>query len=73
MESLSGFNQTHILHEYGIRREYKKKEHTVIEIDTSKAKYFGMPWKTLGAFGKRKLENFIMLNRPKERLKFIYG
>lgn len=53
-------------------KETIRGEFTVLTIDTSKAKHQGIAWRTLGDFGKRKFENWIVLNRSKERLKFIY-
>jgi len=43
----------------------------VIEIDTSKAKYQGIPWATLGDYGKRKFENILILT-INERAKINY-
>lgn len=53
-------------------KETIRGEFTVFTVDTSKAKHQGIAWRTLGDFGKRKYENWIVLNRAKERLKFIY-
>jgi len=47
-------------------------EGKVFEIDTTKSHFFGIPWKTLGSYGKKKFENLIVLHNPRERLKFIY-
>ncbi len=58
--------------EYGIITERVKDGFTIIEIDTRKAKYQGIPWLTLGDYGKRKLENFLIMSRSRERLKLIY-
>jgi len=43
----------------------------VIEVDTSKATYQGIAWRTLGDYGKRKFENMLVLEQ-KERIKIIY-
>ena len=43
----------------------------VIEVDTSKASYQGVSWKTMGAFGKRKFENLLVLEQ-RERTHIIY-
>lgn len=56
----------------GIKKEAEKDGFKVLTIDTSKAKHQGIAWRTLGDFGKKKWENWIVLNRAKERLKFIY-
>lgn len=58
--------------EFGIKKETMKDGYKVLVIDTAKAKWQGIAWRTLGDFGKRKWENAIVLNRSKERLKFIY-
>lgn len=57
---------------FGIKKETMKDGFTILTIDTSKAKHQGIAWRTLGDFGKRKYENWIVLNRAKEKLKFIY-
>lgn len=57
---------------YGIISERQKDGFTVISIDTSKAKFQGMRWRTLGDWGKRKFENVLFLTRAKEKLKIIY-
>lgn len=54
-------------------KETKRNGFTVLTIDTSTANYQGIAWRTMGDFGKRKYENKIVLQRPKERLKFIYA
>jgi len=48
-------------------------EYTVITLDTDKTRFFRNKWHDLGDFGKRKLENLIVMKYPKQRLKFIYG
>lgn len=44
----------------------------VLEIDTATVEYQGIPWQTLGDFGKRKYENFLFLQHSKYNPKFIY-
>ena len=58
--------------EFGIKKETVKDGYTILTIDTKKAKWQGISWRTLGDWGKRKFENAIILNRAKERLKLIY-
>ena len=58
--------------EFGIKKEIMKDGYTVLTIDTKKAKCKGIVWRTLGDFGKRKFENFLILTRAKEKLKLIY-
>jgi hypothetical protein len=43
----------------------------VIEVDTTKAKYQGVSWRTMGDYGKRKFENLLVLEQ-KERTHIIY-
>lgn len=59
--------------EFGIVNERDSGEFRVLSIDTEVAKYQGHPWKTLSEFQRRKFENLLIINRPKQRLKFIYG
>lgn len=42
------------------------------EVDTVKSTWFGIPVSTLGAHGRKKFENWVVLERPKERLKVLY-
>lgn len=57
---------------FAIIAERKMDGFTVIEIDTNKASYQGVSWKTMGDFGKRKFENLLVLGRTLEKLKVIY-
>lgn len=57
---------------FGIKKETMKDGYKILFIDTNKAKWQGIVWRTLGDFGKRKFENAIVLHRAKERLKFVY-
>jgi len=56
---------------FAIITERRVSDSKVIEIDTSKASYQGIAWRTLGDYGKRKLDNLIALEQ-KERTKIIY-
>jgi hypothetical protein len=58
--------------DFAIIDEHRIRDFTVLTIDTAKATYQGHPWRSMGDWGKRKLENFLVLSRPKERLKLIY-
>ena len=58
--------------EFGIKEEIRKDGYTFLTIDTSKAKWQGIAYRTLGDFGKRKWENFLIMTRAKERLKISY-
>ena len=46
--------------------------YTVFEIDTLRSTWFGDPIATLGSYGRRRFENWVILERPKERLKILY-
>ena len=58
--------------EFGFKKEIKKDGYTFLTIDTQKAKWQKIPYRTLGDWGKRKFENGLILFRPKERLKISY-
>ena len=58
--------------DFGIINEKQEEGFTVVTVDTNKATYLGMEWHTLGDFGKRKLENLLVLGRSTERLKIQY-
>lgn len=45
----------------------------IIEVDTEKTSYRGIPWKQLGNFGKRKLENLLVLKDTSQITKVIYA
>lgn len=57
---------------FGIISEKVKDGITIITIDTKKTKYQGVLWQTMGDFGKRKMENALVLTRAKEKLKILY-
>lgn len=44
----------------------------VAEIDCRKARYFGIPWYSLGNYGKRKFENLVILFHSQEPITLIY-
>ncbi len=63
----------------GVERYHRQMEGypkgvLVFEIDGNKAEYKGIPARTLGAFGQRKLENIIFMQNANEKLpmKFIH-
>lgn len=58
--------------EFAIINEITHDGVTTLVIDTTKATYQGMPWLAMGDFGRRKFENWLMLSRPKERLRYKY-
>ncbi len=58
--------------DFAIVNERVKDGYTTVCIDTSKATFRGIKWRTLGDFGKRKFQNLLIITRSKERLKFIY-
>jgi len=47
-------------------------EYKTLEVDTSKAHYFGFNWKDLGQVGKRKFETMVMLTNTPHRTHIIY-
>lgn len=57
---------------FAIIEERKDGPFTILTIDTTKATYQGVPWRSLGDFGKRKFENLLFMRRNQERLKTIY-
>lgn len=58
--------------EFAIVSESKNNDLIIISVDTKKATYQGVSWRTMGDFGKRKFENLLVLSRQKERTKIIY-
>ena len=58
--------------DFAIKNESYSNGFTIVSIDTRKAKFQGLAWRTLGDFGKRKFENLIFLTRAKEKIKVIY-
>lgn len=44
----------------------------VLAVDTKEAVYKGFHWKELGDFGKRKFENLLFIQHPKDRIKVLY-
>lgn len=58
--------------DFAIIAERKREDHTLIVIDQKKATIKGVPMEKMGLEGRRKLENLLILTRPKERLKFFY-
>jgi len=56
---------------YAIMAERIVGDVKVVEVDTSKATYQGISWRTLGDFGKRKLENMLVLEQ-REKVKILY-
>lgn len=45
---------------------------TVVAVDTSKARYFGIAWRDLGSFGKRKFENLVAMSGAHGYSKILY-
>lgn len=43
----------------------------IVEVDTNKASYQGVLWRTMGDYGKRKFENLLVLEQ-KQRTHIIY-
>jgi hypothetical protein len=47
-------------------------EYVIYEVDREKSTYFGTPWNDLGAYGKRKFENLLIIQNPRDRIIFRY-
>ena len=58
--------------EFAVLHKNMSGDELIISIDTSKATYQGIAWRTLGDFGKRKFENLLILDDAKVRTKIIY-
>lgn len=61
------------VHSLAAKPVRKVGDYRIIEIDTSKAHYRGIPWHELGRFGKRKLENIVFLENTDTLTKIIYA
>lgn len=59
-------------HDLGIYRHDKQDDCTLLHIDIDQAKYFGVPLRQLGAYGRRKFENVLVIKFDRERLRLIY-
>lgn len=57
--------------EYAIIAERVVSDLKIIEVDTKRAKYQGVSWRTMGDYGKRKFENLLVLEQ-RERTHIIY-
>lgn len=44
----------------------------VIEVNVDKSKWWDTPIRNLGTYGRTKWENWVVLEHPTERLKFLY-
>ena len=44
----------------------------VVQVDIDRSRYFDIPWRQLGGYGKRKFENFLRLSMSDRNLKIIY-
>ncbi len=53
-------------------RKLVRGDNLVLEVDTDLARYHGTPWKSLGAYGKRKWENFLFLHNQRDGLKVVF-
>ncbi len=53
--------------------EHTRRGRKVLEVDTSKVEYQGVPWQKLGNFGRRKYENLLFLQHTKSNPVFIYA
>ncbi len=53
-------------------RKYVRDDLFVIEVDTDLAEYKGLKWKSMGAYGRRKWENFLFLHNQRANLKTVF-
>ncbi len=53
--------------------EFRRDGFRVLEVDISKAEFKGLKWTDLGAFGKRKFENLIVLRDTSMPTKIVYN
>lgn len=44
----------------------------IAKVDTRKSFYRGIPWHSLGSFGKRKFENLVALSQKGQIVRVIY-
>ena len=53
---------------------YYRPPYKVLEVNTTKSIYRGMPWRELGTWGKRKFENVIVLKNTEKGkpIKILY-
>lgn len=55
---------------------HHRGQYKVLEIDTTKAFFKGIAWRNLGAYGKKKFDNWIFLTNVKNagsmRTKILY-
>ena len=58
---------------FGISSIRRIGDYTVATIDTNQATFQGYKWHDLGAFGKRKFENLVVISRASEQTKVIYA
>lgn len=45
---------------------------SVYEVDAERSSWFGVPLTQLGAFGRRRFDNWVFLENSKERIKIVY-
>lgn len=57
---------------FAIIETQQRNGYKVFTVDTAKATYQGMPWHSLGDFGKRKFENLLVLIESKGPAKVLY-
>lgn len=62
-----------MLPKFAIITERIKDDRKIVEVNTRKAEYQGIPWQSLGEYGKRKFENLLVLSEPKSRIKVVYN
>lgn len=58
--------------DFAIISQQQSGDEVIISVDTSKATYQGIAWRTLGDLGKRKFDNLLILQDAQQRKRIIY-
>lgn len=63
----------HLDHDFSEGISYAVRENRrIITIDRAKARFRTLPWYSLGDFGRRKMENLLVLTNTSLPTKFVY-
>lgn len=62
------------MHEFAVRNVWEHEHYKVLDVDVNQARYFGMPWKRLSEYERRKFENvlFLKAHEQQHKLKILY-
>ena len=58
--------------EYGVTHISRRHDKLVLEIDAHTATYKNIPFVSLSNWQKRKFENMLIMQNPKDKLKLIF-